>query len=102
MSKTSVTVFLCTGKDCRKAWQRVCDDSPGKWLKQQVEEARLPYKLRIVKTECMDRCEHAASVYCVHGECAAIQENIRCSDDADRFLTALRCCVETEGVEQRS
>jgi predicted metal-binding protein len=99
MSKTSVTVFLCTGKDCRKAWRRVGDDSPGKWLKRQVEEAGLPYKLHIVKTECMDRCEHAASVCCVHGACAVRQEDIRSTDDADHFLAALRCCVEAKVPE---
>ena len=96
MSKTTVTVFLCTGKDCRKAWRRVCDGSPGKWLKQQLAQAGLPYKLHLVKTECMDRCEHAASVCCVHGTSAATQENIRSADDADRILAALRSCVETE------
>ena len=96
MSKTTVTVFLCDGKDCRKAWRRVCDNSPGKWLKRQIEEAGLPYKLHIVKTECMDRCDHAASVCCVHGASAALQEDIRCADDADRLLAALRCCAEAE------
>lgn len=98
MSKTVVTVFLCDGKDCRKAWRRVCDNSPSKWLKKQVENAGLPYKLHIVKTECMDRCEHAASVCCVQGETAASLENINSSEDADRFLAALRCCVEADRV----
>jgi len=98
MSKTTVTVFLCDGKDCRKAWRRVCDNSPGKWLKKQVENAGLPYKLHIVKTECMDRCEHAASVCCVQGEAAASLENINSAHDADRILAALRCCVEADRV----
>jgi predicted metal-binding protein len=102
MSKTSVTVFLCDGKDCRKAWRRVCDGSPGKWLKHQVAEAGLPYKLHIVKTECMDRCEHAASVCCVHDSHAALQEDIRSTDDTDHLLALLRCCVEADGVERRS
>lgn len=98
MSKTAVMVFLCDGKDCRKAWRRLCDSSPGKWLKKQVEDADLPYKLHIIKTECMDRCEHAASVSCVHGEAAALVENIHSADDADRLLAALRCCVEADRI----
>lgn len=102
MSKTCVTVFLCTGKDCRKAWRRVCDGSPGKWLRHQVEEAYLPYKLQIVETECMDRCEHAATVCCVHGANAALQQDIRSADDTDRVLAALRCCVEADGVARPS
>ncbi len=101
MSKTSVMVFLCTGKDCRKAWRRVCDEPPRKWIKRQVEESGLPYKLRVVETECMDRCEHAGSVCCVHGASALFQQDIRSPDDADRLLAALRCCVEAEGVQPR-
>ena len=101
MSKTSVTVFLCTGKDCRKAWRRVCDGSPGKWLKGQVEDAGLPYKLHLVKTECMDCCKHAARLCCVQGASAMLHENLRSSDDADGFLAALRCCVEAEAARTR-
>src|SRR5438034_8367529 len=67
MAKIHVTLFVCTGKDCSKAWRHVCDTSPGKWLKRHVEEAGLPYKLNVVKTECMDRCEEAATVCLVHG-----------------------------------
>ena len=68
----------------------------GKMAQGEVEKAGLPYKLHIVKTECMDRCDHAASVCCVQGATAALQENLRSSDDADSFLAALRCCVEAE------
>lgn len=100
MSKEIVTVFRCTGKDCRAAWRRVCADSPGKWLRQQVEEAGLPYKLHIVRTECMDRCKHAACVCCVCNDSAARQENIRSPEDADRLLAALRCCVEANAARQ--
>jgi hypothetical protein len=50
MSKVPLTVFLCAGKDCARAWRRVCDGSPGKWLKRHAQEAGLPYKLRVVKT----------------------------------------------------
>ena len=60
MNKIPLTVFLCTSKDCSKAWRRVCHGSPGKWLKHQVQAAGLPYKLNIVETGCMDRCEQAA------------------------------------------
>jgi predicted metal-binding protein len=96
MSKTCVTVFLCDGKDCRKAWRRVCDGSPGKWLRRAIEEAGLPYKLHIIKTECMDRCDHAACLCCVHGTNAVLQENIQSPDDADDLLAALRGCAEAE------
>ena len=94
MSKVSLTVFLCAGKDCARAWRRVCDGSPGKWLKRRVSEAGLPYKLRVVKTECMDRCDDAANLCCVHGPCAALVQRVRSADDADRLLAALRSCVE--------
>ena len=94
MSKTRVTVFLCSGKDCGKAWRHVGDGAPGKWLKRQVEAAGLPYKLDVVKTECMDRCEHAACVCFVYGGCAAPESLIRSAHDADRLLAALRSCVE--------
>jgi hypothetical protein len=98
MSKPVVTVFLCDGKDCARAWKRVCDGSPGKWLKRCVEEAELPYKLNVVWTECMDKCEEAANCCFVHGEAAAIVERVRDEDDADRLLAALRACVETVDV----
>jgi predicted metal-binding protein len=94
MSKRAVTVFLCTGKDCGKAWRRVCDGSPGKWLKRQVEVAGLPYKLTVVKTECMDRCDQAACVCAVAGGRAALTTDVRSEDDGDRILAALRCCVD--------
>jgi hypothetical protein len=90
VSKTTLTVFLCDGKDCHKAWRRWCDGSPGKWLKRQVEAAGLPYKLHIVKTECMDRCEHAANLCAVHGNCARRESEIGSEDDVDRLLAALR------------
>ena len=98
MSKVPLTVFLCTGKDCARAWRRVCPGSPGKWLKRRVAEAGLPYKLRVVKTECMDRCDDAANLCCVHGPCAALVQRVRSADDADRLLAALRSCVERAGA----
>jgi predicted metal-binding protein len=94
MSKTRVTVFVCTGKDCARAWCRLCDGSPGKWLKRHVEASGLPYKLTTVKTECMDRCDHAGCLCFQHGSCAAPECDIRSEHDADRLLAALRSCVE--------
>jgi hypothetical protein len=98
MSKTALTVFLCTRKDCRKAWRRVCDNSPGKWLRRQVADAGLPYKLKIVKTDCMDRCERAANLCFVCGPCACFESDVRSAHDADRLLAALRSCVEGSSV----
>lgn len=95
MSKTSLTVFLCTDKDCQKAWRRVCDGSPGKWLKRQVEQAGLPYRLNVVKTECMDRCERAACLCVVAGREGGFVQDIHCCHDTDRLLAVLRSCVES-------
>jgi predicted metal-binding protein len=94
MSKVPVTVFLCTGKDCARAWRHFRDGSPGKWLKREVAEAGLPYKLTVVKTECMDRCERAANVCFVRGPCAVLEAGVRSAHDADRLLAALRSCIE--------
>jgi hypothetical protein len=102
MSKTAVTVFLCTGKDCARAWRRVCDGSPGKWLKHRVEEAGLPYKLNVVKTECMDRCDDAACVCFVHGRAADVVTKVRSGEAADRLLAALRACCESADRAQGS
>lgn len=94
MKKTALTVFLCTGKDCGKAWRHICHGSPGKWLKQQVEAAGLPYKLTIVETDCMDRCEQAACLCAVHGRHAGLVTEMRSAHDSDRILASLRACVE--------
>lgn len=98
MSKTHVTVFVCTGKDCSKVWRRMCDGSPGKWLKRRLDEAELPYKLHIVKTECMDRCEHAGCVCFLHGCHGSLETDVRASHDGDRLLAVLRSCVERAGL----
>jgi hypothetical protein len=100
MSKVPLTVFLCAGKDCARAWRRVCDGSPGKWLKRRAQEAGLPYKLRVVKTECMDRCDDAANLCCVRGACAALTQRVRSDDDADRVLAALRSCAESAALHR--
>jgi hypothetical protein len=94
MSKTKLTLFVCDGKDCRRAWGRVAGSSPGKWLKRQVERAGLPYKLNVVETCCQDRCEEAACLTAVCGPCAAAVTAVRAADDADRVLAALRSCAE--------
>jgi predicted metal-binding protein len=94
MSKITLTVFVCTGKDCRKAWDRVCDGSPSKWLKRQLQDAELPYKLDVIKTDCMDRCKHAANVCFMHNGCAGSECDIHSHHDTDRLLAALRACVE--------
>jgi hypothetical protein len=94
MSKVPLTLFLCTGKDCSKAWRHVCHGSPSKWLKRQIEHADLPYRLHIVKTECMDLCEEAANLWCVHGASAGRVSTVRSADDADRVLAHLRACAE--------
>src|SRR5262245_13908281 len=73
MSKPRVTVFICTGKECTKAWRRLGNGSPGKWLKRHIEEAGLPYKVTVVKTECMDRCEHAGCLCFQHCRHAAAE-----------------------------
>ncbi len=100
MSKVPLTVFLCAGKDCARAWRRVCDGSPGKWLKRRAREAGLPYKLQIIKTECMDRCDDAANLCGVRGNCAAFTQRVRSADDADRVLAALRSCVESAALHR--
>src|SRR5258707_5410162 len=94
MSKTRITVFLCTGEDCSKAWHHVCDGSPGKWLKRQVEAADFPCKLRIVKTDCMDQCDEAACACCVHNGNAGQVTNIHKSQDGNRLVAAVRNCLE--------
>jgi hypothetical protein len=95
MSKQRLTLFLCQGKDCRKAWRKLTDSAPEKWLKRHVEEAGLPYKLRVVETACQDHCEDAACLCAVRGPCAALETRVRSEDDADRVLAALRSCAET-------
>ena len=104
MSEQRLTVFLCEGKDCRKAWDRLTDSSPTKWLKRHVEEAGLPYKLRVVATECQDRCEEAACLCATCGACAVCETNIRSKEDADRLLAGLRSCAsgarQGNGAEQ--
>jgi hypothetical protein len=94
MGKPKITVFLCTGKDCRKAWHRLGEDAPGKWLKKQVERAELPYKLNVVETGCQDHCDQAACLCFVAGESASRETQIRSRHDADRLLAALRSCAE--------
>jgi hypothetical protein len=89
MSKIPLTVFVCTGKDCAKAWGRFCDGSPGKWLKRHVEAAGLPYKLNVVKTDCMDRCDDAACLCFVHQHKASEQLRVRSASDLGRLLGAM-------------
>lgn len=95
MPKTRLTLFVCSDKDCRKAWGRVTDNRPAKWLKRQVGRAGLPYKLNVIETECQDHCAEAACIQAVCGPCAAAVTTLRSEDDADRLLAALRSCVET-------
>ena len=102
MSKQGLIVYVCTGKECRKAWHRLTNGSPGKWLKRHVEAAELPFKLQIIKTECMDRCDQAGNLCIVHGECARQETDICSPHDADRLLASLRSCVEASLVEKGS
>src|SRR5262249_54011073 len=90
-----VTVFLCRGKDCSRAWRRVCAGSPRKWLKRQVADAGLPYRLRVVETECMDRCDQAACLCVVAGSRACWTQEIRSADDVDAVLAGLRSTIES-------
>jgi hypothetical protein len=94
MAKTRLTVFLCAGKDCSRQWKAICA-APGKWLKHQVKEAGLPYKLNVVETCCQDRCEEAACLCCVAGPRALVETCIRSRHDADRILSGLRACAES-------
>jgi hypothetical protein len=94
VSKVQVTVFLCAGKHCARAWDRVCDGRPAKWLKRQVADAGLPYHLDVIKTACMDRCKDAANLCAVHGDAAVPFAGLCHPDDAERFLAHLRSSVE--------
>jgi hypothetical protein len=98
MKKIPLTVFLCASKDCNKAWRHICHGSPGKWLKHQLHAAGLPYKLNIIKTGCMDRCDEAACLCAVHDRHACLETEIHSSHDIDRILTALRVCVENASL----
>ena len=102
MSRIPLTLFLCRGKDCCRAWRRIGTGSPGKWLKRHVEEAGLPYKLKVIKTECMDRCEQAACLCCVHGDGAAWVVDLRDGDAADEVLAALRALAEAAAKQPTS
>jgi hypothetical protein len=94
MGRTRLTLFLCQGKACRKAWGKLTDSAPGKWLRRQLGRAGLPYKLRVVKTGCQDRCDDAAAFCCVCGPAAEAVRGLRSAGDADRALAALRACAE--------
>lgn len=98
MAKRTITVFLCTGKDCHKSWRHVTDGSPAKWLKRQVEAAGLPFKLNIVKTECMDRCDQAATLCFVNGGQACMESEIDSVHDVDRLLASLRVLADGAAV----
>lgn len=100
MSKIPLTVFVCTGKECRKAWHHHGIGSVGKWLKRLIEDAGLPYKLRVIKTECMDRCEQAACLCCVSGDGAGWLTDLGSPHDADRVLATFRSGVESNLVPQ--
>ena len=102
MSEIRVQLFLCTGKDCRKAWARACPGSPAKWLKRQVEKAGLPYKLNVVETACMDRCEEAACLCAVCGASAGCVTEVQAEEDGDRVLATLRSCVETAAQQSEA
>jgi hypothetical protein len=91
---TRVTVFLCTGKDCARVWRRSGEGSAKKWLKRHVEEAGLPYKLKVVETDCMDRCEHAACLCGVVGRQACFLTDLHPERGADHVLAALRSAAE--------
>lgn len=88
MSKISLTVFLCTGKDCSKAWRRICDDSPRKWLKRRLEETGVPAKLDVIRTECMDHCKEAACLHLVCEGRARLEMEVRSEHDLGRILEA--------------
>jgi hypothetical protein len=90
MSRIPLTVFLCTDKDCAKAWRHICGDSPRKWLKRRFAEAGIPCRLNVVKTACMDRCEEAACLHFVERNRARLEVNVRSQRDLVRlFETAL-------------
>ena len=102
MSKVTVTAFICRGKDCTRAWRQVCDGSPKRFLKEQLKESGMPFKLNVVETCCMDQCEQAANVCFVCGDCADVAREIRAPDDADRILIHLRSCVESVSMFRRA
>jgi hypothetical protein len=90
MSRTPLTVFLCTEKDCAKAWRHICADSPRKWLKRRFAEAGIPCRLNVVKANCMDRCDQAACLHFVQRDRARLEVNVRSQRDLARlFETAL-------------
>lgn len=95
MSKLRLTAFVCTDKDCARAWRKVCSGSPRKFIKQQLKESGMPYQLNIIETGCMDACEQAANICFVCDDCAAFAREIRSPDDGDRILIHLRSCVES-------
>lgn len=93
MSKKVVALFVCTGKDCRRAWHKH-ERSPAKWVKRYLEDADLPMKVQVVETECMDRCEEAACMCVVHAERARTLVEFRGDRDAEKLSSALRQVVE--------
>jgi hypothetical protein len=99
MSKPTLTVFVCTSKDCERAWRHVCDGSPRKWIKKRVEAAGLACKLRVVKTDCMDRCEDAANVCLVHGDRAQLLSEIERAGDEDRLLAGVRAVLGADRAD---
>ena len=90
MGRLPLTVFMCTDKDCAKAWRRICNNSPRKWLKRRFAEAGIPCRLNVVRTDCMDQCERAASLCFVQGDRARLELEMRSECDLPRlFETAL-------------
>jgi hypothetical protein len=88
MSKIPLTVFLCTDKDCAKAWRRVCDDAPRKWLKKRLAEIGVPARVRVVRTECMDHCEEAACLQLVCEGRARLETHFLAHHDLARLFEA--------------
>ncbi len=102
MSRQPLLVYVCAGKDCSRAWERLCDASPRKWLKRHLEDAGLPGKVEVIRTECMDRCKEAANLCLVFADRACLETEVRRAADIERLReTARRLCEPSAIIADR-
>lgn len=61
-SKKCKYIFVCLGKDCKKAGAKEL----GKQIQREIRKAGLKGQLRIIKTNCTGNCKKAP--ICIAGE----------------------------------
>jgi hypothetical protein len=95
-NQKTLTVFICRGKDCRRAWRNLPEEvGVRRWVKESAAEllGGSRNQIETIETDCMDRCAEAGCLFVAGAGGAGFVTNLHGRQATQRLQQSLKVAI---------